>query len=211
MKGVCVNMKKFVLSTCVLGLLLMGAPPADAAKWAGFKGGVNLADLSGDDVGDSDMRNGFSGGAFFGLGIGEQFGVQIEGLYVMKGAKAQVGDDEIKADYIEFPILFVADLPAGDAFAFNVFAGPTLGFNIKSEVVDDGVTFDVKDDTQSFEFGAAVGAGFEYALESMSLLLDARYTIGATNLYEDEGGVSIDIKNRGIGIMAGVSFPIGSN
>ena len=217
MKGVFNNMKKFVLSTCVMALLVMGAVPADAAKWAGFKGGVNMADISGDDVedlvGDTEMRNGFSGGAFFGVGIGEQFGVQIEGLYVMKGAKADSSGVEatLKLDYIEFPILFVAKLPAGDKLNFNLFAGPTLAFKIKSEVDVEGVTFDLDDDTKGFEFGAAIGAGFEYLLESFSIIADARYSLGASSVFEDVGGVSIDAKNRGIGIMAGVSFPIGSN
>ncbi|HEU4364890.1 MAG TPA: porin family protein [Candidatus Krumholzibacteria bacterium] len=217
MKGVFINMKKFVLSTCVMGLLVMGAVPADAAKWAGFKGGVNMADVSGDDVealvGDTEMRNGFSGGAFFGVGIGEQFGVQIEGLYVMKGAKADDAGTEVtlKTDYIEFPILFVAKLPAGDKLNFNLFGGPTLGFNIKAEVEEGGVTTDIKDDTKSFEFGAAIGAGFEYMLESFSIIADVRYSLGASSILEDVGGESIDAKNRGIGIMAGVSFPIGSN
>ena len=204
-------MKKFVLSTCVLGLLVMGAFPADAAKWAGFKGGVNMANLSGDDIDGTESRNGFSGGAFLGLGIGEQFGVQLEGLYVMKGANAEVGDTNISLAYIEFPLLFVAKLPAGDKVNVNLFGGPTLGFNIKAEFEEDGVTEDIKDFTKSMEFGAAIGAGFEYLLDSFSFLVEGRYSLVATSIYEDVGGESPDVMNRGIGIMAGVSFPIGSN
>lgn len=220
-------MKKFVLSTFVLGFLMMGAVATHAAKWAGVKGGVNLGDLAGDaalrshwpdvflSTADTHMRRGFTGGAFFGLGISERFGIQIEGLYVMKGAYEGgpyegSGDNGIRLDYLEFPLLFVADLPAGE-FAFKLFAGPTFSFVTSAEKEAGGVTDDIKDETKSFDLGAAVGGGIEYAFASFSIVGDVRYTIGASNAFEDVDGQAVDVKNRGIGIMAGLSFPIGGN
>jgi hypothetical protein len=204
-------MKKLLLATFALGLMLAAALPVQAAsKWAGFKGGLNMADISSDDDADTDFRNGFSGGGFFGMGIGESFGVQLEGLYVMKGAKGEVAGDDAtaKIDYLEFPVLFVAKFPAGETLGFNVFGGPTFGFNINSELeVDGSDTLDLSDDTKSFELGAAIGAGLEFLLESFSIVVDARYTLGATEIYDED---SADDKNRGIGIMGGVSFPIGA-
>ncbi|HEX5133744.1 MAG TPA: porin family protein [Candidatus Krumholzibacteria bacterium] len=207
-------MKRLILSICVLGIVSMGITQAHAAKWAGVKGGINMADLTGDDAPDNtDMRNGFAGGAFFGWGINEQFGIQIEGLYMSKGAKGTDDstnvDVTLKLDYIEFPILFAARFPAGDKLAFDIFAGPTLGFNIKSEVEAGGQTADIED-VKSFEFGATIGAGFYYMLESFSIVADARYGIGASSISEDVGGESVDVKNTGIGIMVGVAFPLGA-
>ena len=202
-------MKKFLLSTCVLGLMLMAAMPVQAAsKWAGFKGGVNLGDISSDDDIETDMRKGFVGGGFWGMGIGESFGVQIEGLYIQKGAKGQVAGEDVtaKIDYIEFPVLFVAKFPASDTVGFNVFGGPTFGFNTKSELEGETDTLDLGDDTKSFEFGAAIGAGLEFMMTSFSIVVDARYGLGATEIYDEDTGGD---KNRGIAIMGGVSFPFG--
>jgi hypothetical protein len=36
-----------------------------------------------------------------------------------------------------------------------------------------------------------------------------RYGIGATSILKEIEGVSFDVKNRGIGIMAGLAFPLG--
>jgi hypothetical protein len=115
----------------------------------------------------------------------------------------------VKLDYIEFPVLVVATFPAGEKAAFNVFVGPTFGFNSKAEVevVEHNETEDISDLVSSFEFGAAIGGGAEYMLSSFSIVLDVRYSLGATNI-PDEGDA--DLKNRGIGIMAGVKFPFGS-
>ncbi len=211
-------MKKLILSMCVLSLVSIGVSQASAAKWAGVKGGINMADFSGSDAPDNtDMRNAFAGGAFFGWGINQQFGIQIEGLYMSKGAKGKDDsggtpvDVTLKLDYIEFPILLAVRFPAGEKLAFDIFAGPTLGFNIKAEVEEEGTTVDFKDDTESFEFGATFGGGFYYMLESFSILADVRYGMGATTVAKDVNGESTDLKNKGIGIMLGVAFPIGSN
>jgi hypothetical protein len=207
-------MKKtiFVLTA----LCLMALPfAANAGSWFGVKGGINMADLSG-DVEDTEMRNGFSGGAFYGWGINEQFGIQIEGLYMAKGAKGQTDegghlhDAEYKLAYIEFPILFGVNLPAGEALSFGIFAGPTVGFNVKSEIeIEDHGTEDLSDQTESFEFGATIGGGLCYKLEKMMITADVRYGIGATSILKEIEGVSFDVKNRGIGIMAGLAFPLG--
>jgi hypothetical protein len=188
-----------------------------AAQWsAGIKGGVNLADLSGDDVTDTSMRNGFMGGAFAQADFTDQFGARLEALYVMKGAKET--DDSLlvdvteKLDYIEFPLLFVANLTSSETFGLNIFAGPTFAFNISANLEADGYdSLDIKDFVESFEFGAAVGAGLEYKLTSMSLTFDARYSLGASSIAKDDEttGESFDVKNRGIGLMVGAKFPLG--
>ena len=210
-------MKRVRVTIVALALLALAGSRADAAAWFGVKGGVNMADLSSDLITDSSMRTQFAGGAFYGFGINEQFAVQVEGLYMSKGAEGDimVEDGDIHAatarlDYIELPVLFMAKFPAGDKLAFDLFAGPTFAFNIKSEVeIAEHGTEDLKDDTKSFEFGATIGGGLSYLLESFSIVADVRYGIGATEVYDAIEGASTDAKNRGIAILAGVSFPLG--
>ncbi len=211
-------MRKVIGFFCMSLLVVLAARAEAKESYAGIKGGLNMASLTGDNTDDLDSRNGFMGGAFYGMNFGEgDFGARIEGLYVNKGAEGPFvvpGDDHahdsiIKLDYIEFPVLFVVNLGSGKKLGFNLFAGPTIGFNIKAEVEIPGhdETVDLAEEAESVEFGGALGGGLEYMLSSFALVLDVRYSIGATNIVESDGG---DIKNSGVGVMAGVSFPLGA-
>jgi opacity protein-like surface antigen len=196
--------------------------------YLGVKGGLNIgsltgessspvapASLTGEDPDNLDSHNGFIGGAFYGIDFTDDFGLRIEGLYVMGGAEGpyntQDGDTHeaiIKLDYIQFPLLFVVNIPATEQLTFDVTLGPTFSFNTtaEAEIPEHNETEDISN-IAGFEFGAAIGAGVEYKLSSMSILVDARYYAGATSVI-DVG--QSDVKNRGIGIMAGVKFPLGA-
>jgi opacity protein-like surface antigen len=198
----------------VFTLATLGSTAHAATKCSlGVKGGANLADVYGVDF-DNSMRTGFTGGAFADLLFTEQFGMRVEGLYTMKGYTVDTAFGELKGkfDYIEFPVMFLAALPAGEALMVDLFAGPTFGFNVKAESEVDGDTEDISDVTESFEFGAALGAGLELARSSFSIVLDARVSLGATSVFDvDPDDDVADAKNRGFAFMAGVKFPLGSN
>jgi len=210
-------MKAIIGVFCAMALAVF-ATNVDAKKYAGFKGGVNIAELGGDDASEnSSSRTGFDGGLFYGVDFSDAFGGRIEGLYVMKGGEGEFvipGDDHahesiIKLDYIEIPVLFQANFPAGEKLAFNLFAGPTFAFNIGAEVEVPGhnEVVDISDNVESFEFGAAVGGGAEYKVSSMWIVFDVRYSMGASNVVD---AADADVKTRGIGIMAGLKFPLGA-
>jgi hypothetical protein len=178
----------------------------------GLKGGVNMARLNGGDANELDSRNGFEGGVFYGVEFTDDFAVQLEGLYVQKGAEGpyptedgDIHDTAFALDYIEFPVLFNAALSDSKKIGFNLYAGPTFGFNVDA-VADVEEHGEEELDAESFEFGAAFGGGVEYLLSSMSIVGDVRYSIGATEAVTDS-----DIKNSGIAITLGVEFPIGEN
>jgi hypothetical protein len=106
----------------------------------------------------------------------------------------------------------VYNLSNSETMGFNLFAGPTLGFNISAKAED----LDIKDTVKSFEFGAAIGAGLEKKMAGGKALgLDVRYSLGATTTAEDvtvgSTTVSPSIKNHGVGIMASFSVPLGSS
>ena len=204
---------KLLPTGLVCAAILLGSlDDADARKsYAGAKGGVNQADVIGDDAENFDRNNGFIGGAFYGIDFTDDFGVRVDGLFVQKGAQGRVvlpedsvaTDATLTLDYLEFPVLFMVGFPTGDSWAVNLFAGPTFGFNLtaKGEVEGQGTT-DL--DVHAFEFGATFGGGVEYILESMSFIGDFRYALGATSISD-----SFDGKNSGVGIMVGVKFPLG--
>ncbi len=207
-------MKRLMGFICVMVVTIasVGVANAERTMYVGVKGGVNIASVGGSDAPDNTSSlTGFMGGAFFGIDFTPQFGGRIEGLYVQKGAQADSASVGVKQklDYIEFPVLFVANLSSGDKGGFNLFAGPTFGFLASAKGESGGLSVDDKDAFKSFEFGATVGVGAQYKLSSVSIVGDVRYTLGATSVAKDQGNQSVDLKTRGIGIMVGVSFPIG--
>jgi Outer membrane protein beta-barrel domain len=205
--------KKLIGIVCAVSLVtgLMAADASAAKMYAGVKGGVNLANLSGSDVSNTSMHAGFMGGGFLGVDFTDQFGARLEALYVMKGAKVDTASvsGTVKVNYVEIPVLFVANLVSKDTGAFNIFAGPTFAFNASAKAEAGGLSADIKDSIKSFEFGATVGVGGEYKLSSVSIIGDVRYSMGATSIAKDQGSQTFDVKTRGIGIMAGVKIPFG--
>jgi len=206
-------MKRTLLTLSAIALVAFAATANAAGMYGGIKAGANFANVS--DVDNSSMRTGFQGGLFVGKDVSPQFGFRVEGLYVQKGAKVDVpaiggGTTEAtyKLDYIEFPILFVYNLSNSETMGFNIFAGPTLGFNMSAKAEDT----DVKDDTESFEFGAAIGAGLAKKMAGgKAITIDARYSLGATGVNKEDSVNGDNPKNRGIGLMIGYQIPLGSS
>lgn len=165
----------------------------------GLKAGVNFSSFTGDD---SDMLN-LSGRTGFLIGVTgeimftENLGVQPEVLYSSQGAKSDfhldipdfgtLSVDEFKVDYISIPILF----KYYPIERLSLEIGPQMAFKVNSEVegsmgnLSDTADFD--DETESFEFGGAVGLGYELPI---GLFLQARYVAGFTDVYKD-----ISVKN----------------
>lgn len=206
-------MRNVLVALCCIAVVSVSLDNAEARKaYAGIKGGVNIADITGDDAEGLGSRNGFVGGAFYGIDFTDDFGVRLDALYVQKGAEGQFVVDDgdthdviVSLDYLEFPVLFMVGFPTSEKFAVNLFAGPTFGFNMSAEleIPEHGETEDL--DVETFELGATFGGGLEYMLSSMSIIGDFRYALGATSITDDFDG-----KSSGIGVMVGVKFPLGA-
>lgn len=204
---------KRMIKTALPALVIfaMAATAHAGEKQIGVKGGVAIEKVNSDD-GDSDSRTGFVGGAFFQNDFSKSFGLRLEGLYFQKGAHEEEGGDEltIKLDYIEFPILAVAHVPLSETARLDFFGGPTLGFNVKSELEVEigGVSASADlDGAESFEFGLTFGAGLNFDAGSVILGVDGRYGIGLTNIADDSGDDGA--QNQGFAVMGSIGFPIG--
>jgi hypothetical protein len=212
-------MKRIFVTLSAVALIAVAAQAQAQGMYAGIKAGANFANIGGSDADtyltNHSTRTGFLGGLYVGKNVNDKMGFRIEGLYAMKGAKydqtiaGTTYSGTAKLDYIDFPILFVYNLTNTEKMAFNLFAGPTLGFNIKHKVEVNGQTADI-DNIKSFEFGGAIGAGVEHKMANgKGIGLDARYSMGATSVSDDVNGQSVSIKNRGFGVMASFSVPVG--
>lgn len=206
-------MKKLVLLTLVFVCLTLSAfAQGEATKGItakGFKVGVTMANLTGDfkeffEV-DAKMKIGFAAGGFLTYSFSPTFAIQPEVLYCMKGAKADTDEGEkIKLDYIVVPILLKYSFPTEGKVAPSLFAGPEVGFLMSAKAEDE----DIKDDLKSIDFGIAFGAGVDFAMETGKIMLDARYTLGMTNLpdFEEDEESDLSIKNATIMVTLGYGF-----
>ncbi|MAC94052.1 MAG: hypothetical protein CMC96_00985 [Flavobacteriales bacterium] len=203
-------MKK-LLFIAAISLGLVAGVNAQETKF-GLKAGLNLANVSGDDVEDNSMLIGFQIGGYAHLGISEAFAIQPEILFDAKGSKFEGGGEEanFNLNYITIPVL--AKLMVTDELGFHL--GPQLGLLMSAEF--DGE--DVKDNYKSTDFGLAVGGGYE--LES-GLNFSLRYSMSLGTIGEDyeetiadpnTGTTSTvtvdaaDIRNSVITIGVGYSF-----
>jgi len=188
-----------------LAIALMVVLPAAAKAQmspvsAGIKGGINSATLSSDEDDDLKRLLGGVGGVFIGRDISPNFGLQLEGLFSMRGAGFKdVDDAKINLQYIDVPVLARVGSPSNNGPRFFAFTGPQASLKIKSEIELFGVTESLDDEVKSFDFGWVVGAG----VDMQRFTLDARYTLGLMNI-DDTGDDTV--KNRTFSVMLGYRF-----
>jgi hypothetical protein len=192
-------MKKLFL---VSAAILFFAAGAFAQLSVGAKAGLNLANLAGDDVEDSDMRTSFHVGGYLNFAFSENLSLQPELLYNSVGAKSSYDDPDfgdvtetIKLNYISLPVMLVYSFGT-----VNLQAGPQVNFlaGAKYKIEADGESFeeDINDGLKSTDFGFNVGLGANFG----KLNATARYCLGLSSI-ADEGDA--DTKNSVIQLSLG--------
>ncbi|MGD8306304.1 MAG: porin family protein [Ignavibacteria bacterium] len=239
-------MKK--INCLVIAILILGTLPAYSQSSEfqmnrfslGVIGGLNFADLhfpnsQGPDDQEISTRLGMAIGAVLDIRISENIFARIEPMYIQKGGKIEEGTDpinqpegKIKSSSIEIPILI--QFTFGNKIKPYLIAGPTLGYNLKSEIEFEvtGLKFkgDLKEVTETFDLGLTFGGGVQVPAGFGEIILEARYNYGLIN--QQKGGTttvssnSIDFEldsdkeedkftNRGFQLLAGISIPLGVN
>ncbi len=186
------KMKKIIF--IVVALLVSAATYAQEAHF-GVKAGMNLSNMTGDDI-DGDMKAGIYLGGFVNFKLTEKFALQPELIYSQQGAKNDEGgvDEKLRTDYLNVPIMAKFYVSEG----FNLQVGPQIGFLLKSEYEQDDVDVDIKDETKGVDF--SLGLGCEYEMES-GFGINLRYNIGLSEVYDD-----IDPKHSVLQIGASFKF-----
>lgn len=186
----------------LLAVVALIAVPASSAQTSfGLRAGLNVSDLTGDDLGNTEPRLGFTGGAFVNVPFTPQFSLQPEVSYSQKGVASEDGDAQLQVDYVEVPILVKYTVPVTETgLMFGAYAGPALGFKVSEEV--DG--FGGSADTDFFKstdiggaFGVTVGAG--------PFAVDGRYTLGLSDA-TDEDESPYDLRNGVFSIAGTYTF-----
>jgi len=213
-------------------IFLLGAAATVRADSAwGIKGGLNLAARYGDTNKNAyDNRKllpGAAACAFLELAFSDNFALQPELAYTMKGYKSSTNADNSTVSrfhFIEIPVLFKLRVQSGSVTT-GFYAGPALAFRagISGYAVAAGdktefsnaMINDMKDMTKVVDFGVPLGVDMNIDLGSLELVLDARYTLGLVKIWKltddmkDMGMTEDDLtkdKNQALSIMAGLAF-----
>lgn len=207
-------MKKGLLTTLLILVFAVGAMAQDGGTGItgkGIKVGLNLANISGDDVPDeAKVSMGFAFGGFFTYSLSPSLAIQPELLYSMKGSKAEMGivTEKFKFNYLEIPVLLKFSIPTEGNMTPFLFGGPAISLlmSAKYEVGDgtNNIEIDIKDDLKSMDFGLAFGAGVGVAMDEGILTIEGRYTLGMTVI--DDTPNPEDVKNTNISFLLGYTF-----
>ena len=186
-----------------------------------LKGGVTLADLDYTEANapESDQYMRFMGGITLGMSMSQKVGLDLDVLYVMKGAKNPLDgtfgftEMETRLDYLILsPLLRFAPRPDGAGIYF--MGGAEVGYLLKAEAIatkmGDTIAQDGKESLKEYDYGVSFGLGFESAPRGDSgFFLEARYALGLVDIgdtEEVEGITSHSAKTRGIYGMVGIHF-----
>ena len=211
-------MKRLGLPGFTLAAILLALPATGRAQggveW-GVKGGLNVTGLRGAD-GLFDTKRGVVAGAYGVFDFAPEFGVEVDALFSMKGAKIQgVGIDATGnftglytqgfyiLDYLELPILARFNPPAYGRVQPHLYAGPTVAFKVGARALYGGSPATDLDAVRTLDSGLAGGVSADVAVGTTTLVLDGRYNVGLTNAFNWSGP---SFKNDGFSLMAGVSF-----
>lgn len=128
------------------------------------------------------------------------------------------GTNHLSLNYFEVPLLAVATFPTGETSAFEAFAGPSFAFKTSATIKEEITTSllgssqtqsqstDVGDSFKSTDLGGVVGAGMTFGSRAHPVFLEARWTMGFSEI--DDTGSGADWKNSAIAINLGVAFPV---
>jgi hypothetical protein len=195
-------------------LLCVALTPAPAQKiTGGFKGGMNLARMHGDEVLDAEIKFGFCGGGFASFALGQFLVIQPELLYSQKGARweEEILDETwtmtYKLNYVELPLLLKMTMPVQGKVKPNLFLGPYFGIMItdpRFELEFDGTTGETDlEGVKDTDAGVVFGGGIDFGLPRGKIVFDIRYSLGLITV-DDEGGA--DVKNNVFSFLLGYSF-----
>jgi opacity protein-like surface antigen len=203
---------------------------ASAQEWLlDIYGGWSYSNLTGGSSSllGGDYKSGFGGGVGGELKLNEDWGWEFGLWYVQKGTQGVWGtgstnngflpdpndvfDGTVSLDYVELPILVNVYFPVGDAANIRGYIGPAFAFLVRSEASGtlngtDG-TIDVEDKFDDADITVMIGAGGQWDVGRVNVLLDFRWDIGTTNISKVPDTV---LRTSTILVTAGIGIPITS-
>jgi hypothetical protein len=146
----------------------------------GIKGGLNMANLSGDSEG-TESKVDFHVGLFWMIKSSENFRIVPEIMFSRQGAQISGSSNlRINYDYLNVPILF--SYFATKQLYFQ--AGPQAGILFSAKVTSGNGTQDVQSQLKEFDFSLSFGVGGNFG----AALISGRVNLGLTNTAKNSDG-----------------------
>jgi|GEM_PF-4859904 len=201
--------KSFWIVMILIGLMVASVYGGELTE-LGIKGGLSHSNFSDKDHSFWDSKNGPLAGAYLTYSFSDTFGVQLEGLYVMKGSKVSESGVNAKTElnYAEINLLAVLQAPTYPHT--KVLLGPGIGFYLTGEArynVNDsrfpfsGTRVIETTDVNSPEY--LFITGIEY--RRSHLLIGARYAWGLNHVFTKDYW-DFNVKNTTLQVLAGFYF-----
>ena len=165
--------------------------------------GFSAADFN--NTYDTEARVGLVVGPEFEYTLSNRFSLAAGLNYSQQGSELKDADVTFKMDYLTIPI--VANVYLFKGFALK--AGVQPGINLSAKLDANGKKVDIDDDmVKSFELGVPVGLSYEFR----NFVLDARYTLGLTKIFDEkkfnQKDFDLDSKNLGFQLTLGYKFTL---
>ena len=197
----------------VLALMISQAAFAQENLSIGPIAGVSIANFRG-DISNQAWKPGPTLGGFINYSANSGFGVSGQVLYTQLGSGNKLGDDVIRLNYIQVPVLLTYFLGKyGQKVRPKLFIGPHINFllNARNKNGDDINQIDGKSGPsyayKPIDAGLTAGIGLNVRLaDKIWLNTDVRYGLGLVPLGPDG---TAKFYNQNIGVNVGVSFPLG--
>lgn len=201
------------LLTLAVGTIA-AAGPISAQAGIGIVGGYVSSNVSVDPATAGttwSARPGFAGGLSLGVHVAQGVSLAVEGLYVQKGADAQIGivSGSEKLTYVEVPLLL--RIAIGDPRKPHLFltAGGQYSSLLTCTTVSAGFAdVDCKASAtatsgiKSSDYGVIFGGG----VASRRISLSVRYDLGLDNLNRDTSVGQATAKNKAFMVLVGIGL-----
>jgi hypothetical protein len=173
------------------GLLILGPDAPAAGQTIAVKAGLTSGNIteSPNIPGDTLRRHmALMAGVSVTSPVAARLALQVEGLFTQKGnhlVNDEAGiDSKLKIEYVEIPVLLRFDVASAPSASLRVHAGPTFGF--KRHRHETGFDTPLPEVDQINIKGADVGIAFGAEIEHRRLTAGARYTLGLSNIFDDD-------------------------
>ena len=161
---------------------------------------------------DPDSRTGPAVGGFVAKDFNPTAGLVVEGFFSRQSTDFDFTDggvtvnQQVRVNYITFPVLGRVNLRGSDAVTVRVFGGPSFAFKASHSVKQTVNGVAQPDATAPDIAGHDVGLVLGTSVDVRMFIIDARYTWGFVNLNTDTGSDEPVVKNRTFAILFGLNL-----
>ena len=187
------------LGVVAVSLLAAEFVHAETTLTGGVRTGLTAADVSGEQ--EYDPRFGVGAGLYLQGHAWRSLELRVEANYVQKGARLAFGETQIEwqLDYLEVPMLLVANLRPKSRTSVEIFAGAAYGFGVNRQIergddlgadLDDYIGTEISinpnttlllEEVEKNDLGFVLGMGMSVPTGAVNFLVDVRYVSGLTD------------------------------